>query len=152
MAVRLQKELARFTRSPTPGIHIAPEGDNLFIIHFVFDGPTETPYEGGQYWGSLQFPATYPMSPPVICMHTPSGRFKINMPICLSMSSFHPESWVPTWNIVTIVQGIQSFMTSEDPAVGAFTCSAGERKQLAADSRRYNAASEKFTALFPDGI
>ena len=34
-------------------------------------------------------------------MLTPSGRFEVNKKICLSISSFHPETWQPSWGIRT---------------------------------------------------
>jgi len=37
------------------------------------------------------------MGPPEIRMYTPSGRFEPNKPLCLSMSNYHPETWVPSW-------------------------------------------------------
>jgi ubiquitin-protein ligase len=49
---------------------------------------------GGKYHGKLIFPASYPFKPPTIMMCTPSGRFKTNTRLCLSMSDFHPETWL----------------------------------------------------------
>lgn len=68
-------------------------GENLFEWHYVLEGPKDTDYEGGWYWGVLRFKATYPMSPPAVIMLTPSGRFKPGERLCLSISDFHPESW-----------------------------------------------------------
>ena len=39
-----------------------------------------------------------------------SGRFETGRRLCLSMSDFHPESWVPTWSVATILNGVLSFM------------------------------------------
>jgi len=50
------------------------------------------------------------MKPPEIQMLTPSGRFETNTKLCLSISSFHPESWDPGWSTGTVVLGILSFM------------------------------------------
>ena len=33
----------------------------------------------------------------------PNGRFELNKKICLSISSYHPENWKPTWG--SMVQG-----------------------------------------------
>lgn len=43
--------------------------------HYVITGPPETPYEGGQYHGTLIFPSDYPFKPPAIRMITPSGEY-----------------------------------------------------------------------------
>lgn len=58
-------------------------------------GAKGSPYEGGYYHGKLKFPPEYPLKPPSILMLTPSGRFKPNTRLCLSMSDFHPETWNP---------------------------------------------------------
>ena len=42
--------------------------------HFLFKGPLNTPYEGGSYWGRLEFPTTYPVNPPAVFFVTPSGE------------------------------------------------------------------------------
>jgi hypothetical protein len=41
-----------------------------------------------RYHGKLKFPPDYPFAPPGIMMHTPSGRFEVNMRLCLSMSEW----------------------------------------------------------------
>lgn len=70
-------------------------------------GAKGSPYEGGYYHGKLKFPPEYPLKPPSILMLTPSGRFKPNTRLCLSMSDFHPESWNPMWSVSTILMGLQ---------------------------------------------
>ena len=89
---RLRKEYEKIKRDPPDNVEARPS-DNLLVWHFVVTGPKGTPYEGGVYHGKLLFPPTYPYKPPGIVMLTPSGRFKTNTRLCLSMSDFHPETW-----------------------------------------------------------
>jgi hypothetical protein len=49
--------------------------------------------------GKLKFPDDFPFRPPAIFMITPNGRFETNRRLCLSISDFHPETWVPTWSV-----------------------------------------------------
>ena len=70
-------------------------------------GARGSPYEGGYFHGKLKFPPEYPLKPPSILMLTPSGRFKPNTRLCLSMSDFHPETWNPMWSVSTILMGLQ---------------------------------------------
>lgn len=49
--------------------------------------------------GKLKFPDDFPFRPPSIFMITPNGRFETNRRLCLSISDFHPETWVPTWSV-----------------------------------------------------
>ena len=65
-------------REPPPGILCAPLETDILEWHFCIRGSTETPYEGGHFWGRLRFPPEFPMKPPSIYMMTPSGRFETN--------------------------------------------------------------------------
>jgi ubiquitin-conjugating enzyme E2 J2 len=101
-------------------------------------GPPKTPYENGQYWGTLIFPPEYPFAPPAIRMHTPSGRFQPSTRLCLSISDFHPKSFNPAWEVSTILIGLLSFMTSEEMTTGSVSASDSERRVFAARSRWWN--------------
>lgn len=85
----------------------------FFFRHYVIQGPPETPYEGGEYYGRITFPPEYPFKPPTIRMTTPSGRFQPDTRLCLTMSDFHPSSWNPSWSVSTILNGLLSFMVKK---------------------------------------
>ncbi|KAJ9649796.1 Ubiquitin-conjugating enzyme E2 6 [Coniosporium tulheliwenetii] len=102
------------------------------------DRPPSTPYENGQYWGTLIFPPDYPFAPPAIRMHTPSGRFQPSTRLCLSISDFHPKSFNPAWEVSTILLGLQSFMTSEEMTTGSVRASDAERRLFAQRTRWWN--------------
>lgn len=87
----------------------------LFHRHYVIQGPPDTPYHGGEYYGRLTFPSDYPYKPPSIRMSTPSGRFQPDTRLCLTMSDFHPSLWNPSWSVATILNGLLSFMVSNFP-------------------------------------
>jgi len=89
---RLTQELKAIQKNPiiNPRVYTTPLEDNIREWHYVVEGPRDTPYEGGYYWGKLIFPLEYPMKPPSVIMLTPNGRFKTNERICLSISDFHP--------------------------------------------------------------
>lgn len=73
--VRLQKELKAFSQDRIPYIpRVHVNQNNILEWHFLFEGPPDTPYEGGWYVAKLKFPAEYPFKPPSIFMCTPSGR------------------------------------------------------------------------------
>lgn len=109
-------------------------------------------FPGGYFWGSLQFPADYPMKPPAIRMFTPSGRFVTNSRLCLSISDFHPESWSPLWNIGTILTGLVSFMCDSTPTLGSIEASDARRRDLAARSLEFNQRDPLFLQIFPDAV
>lgn len=106
--------------------------------HYILTGPPKTPYENGQYWGTLLFPPNYPFAPPAIRMHTPSGRFQPSTRLCLSISDFHPKSFNPAWEVSTILIGLMSFMTSDEMTTGSVHATDPERRWAAARTRWWN--------------
>ncbi|TLD37496.1 Protein kinase [Venturia nashicola] len=135
---RLVKEYQSLQTNPTPYIQAHPSESNILEWNYILTGPPETPYEGGQFWGTLTFPSNYPFAPPAIRMHTPSGRFQPSTRLCLSISDFHPKSFNPAWGVSTILNGVLSFMTSEEMTTGSVRASAQERRIFAAKSRWWN--------------
>lgn len=106
--------------------------------HYILTGPPKTPYEHGQYWGTLLFPPDYPFAPPSIRMHTPSGRFQPSTRLCLSISDFHPKSFNPAWEVSTILIGLMSFMTSEEMTTGSVSATEAERNWAGGRTRWWN--------------
>ncbi|GAA6012817.1 hypothetical protein JCM10207_005372 [Rhodosporidiobolus poonsookiae] len=149
-AKRLQKEFKAFKAAPPPFIDARPNESNILEWHYLFRGPPDTPYAGGEYWGTVVFPKDYPFAPPELRMMTPSGRFSPNTAICTSMSNFHPGSWNVAWSVDTILVGMMSFMMSEEITTGATTSTTPERTKLAAASHAWNLSQPKFKALFPE--
>lgn len=135
---RLTKEYQAISKSPPPYIIAHPSERNILEWHYILTGPPETPYVGGQYWGTLIFPPDYPFAPPAIRMHTPSGRFQPSTRLCLSISDFHPKSFNPAWEVSTILTGLLSFMTSEEMTTGSVRATDHERKLFAARTRWWN--------------
>lgn len=145
---RLRKEVKNFEAPPY--IKAAPLEHNLLEWRFVLQGPPDTIYEGGMYQGRLRFPDDFPFKPPSIFMITPSGRFETDRRLCLSISDFHPESWVPTWSVGTIINGVLSFMVTSENTTGAVVTSDAEKRRLRDASVAFNAKDPVFCELFPD--
>ncbi|KAJ9654899.1 Ubiquitin-conjugating enzyme E2 6 [Coniosporium apollinis] len=135
---RLTKEYKSISANPPPYITAHPSETNILEWHYILTGPPSTPYENGQYWGTLIFPPDYPFAPPAIRMHTPSGRFQPSTRLCLSISDFHPKSFNPAWEVSTILLGLQSFMTSEEMTTGSVRASDAERRLFAQRTRWWN--------------
>jgi ubiquitin-conjugating enzyme E2 J2 len=71
-------------------------------------------------------------------MWTPNGRFQPNMRICTNFSDYHPELWIPSWTVSTIIVGLISFMNSDEITAGAIRTTDLQKRQLAATSLTYN--------------
>ena len=147
---RLLREFAAMRKAPPDNIVARPLESNVLEWHYVITGTKDSVYEGGHYHGKLRFPTEYPLRPPSVLMCTPSGRFKTNCRLCLSMSDFHPESWNPMWSVSTILTGLYSFMLESSPTLGSVEATPAQRRKFAAQSLVFNCANETFRGLFPD--
>eukprot|EP00123_Amoebidium_parasiticum_P000876 comp11791_c0_seq1/m.6398 comp11791_c0_seq1/g.6398 ORF comp11791_c0_seq1/g.6398 comp11791_c0_seq1/m.6398 type:complete len:219 (-) comp11791_c0_seq1:294-950(-) len=147
---RLQREFLKISRDPPPYITAVPLPSNILEWHFCVAGPENTVYQGGYYHGRLIFPKEYPYKPPAIMMITPSGRFKCNARLCLSLSDFHPENWNPNWGVSTALVGLLSFMLETTPTTGSIETTDQRKRELAWLSADYNINNPKFRLLFPE--
>jgi ubiquitin-conjugating enzyme E2 J1 len=106
--------------------------------HFTIRGPPDSDFQGGRYHGRILLPSQYPFKPPDIVMLTPSGRFETHKKICLSISSFHPKNWQPSWSIRTVLTALIAFFpTPGNGAIGSLEYSSHERKEYALRSNAY---------------
>lgn len=139
-------------QNPLPGIHAEPSASSLREWHYVIIGDKDSVFTGGVYHGTISFPEDYPFSPPTsIRMRTPNGRFIPNEKICLSITSYHPESWSPLWNISTLLLGFQSyFYCHEKGAIGVlYATRERDIRRMAAQSMEFNKKDKEFCSLFP---
>ncbi|KAK8736124.1 hypothetical protein OTU49_004834 [Cherax quadricarinatus] len=147
---RLRGDYMHIKREPLPYITAEPLPSNILEWHYVIDGPKQSPYEGGCYHGKLVFPADYPFRPPSIYMITPSGRFKTNTRLCLSISDFHPDTWNPAWSVAAILTGLLSFMLEKSPTYGSIDTTDEEKREFAKKSLSFNLKDKIFIELFSD--
>ena len=64
---RLRRELKDLFTTPPPGVYACPR-DEVDFLRWIgtLTGPPESPYEGGRFRLSLQFPPEYPLAPPKV--------------------------------------------------------------------------------------
>ncbi|GAA5833818.1 hypothetical protein JCM11251_005973 [Rhodosporidiobolus azoricus] len=138
---RLLQEAAELAADDEPSYTAAPLEDDLFSWHYTIKvGASD--FEGGVYHGKMVLPSEYPFKPPEVYMLTPSGRFEVNKKICLSISSFHPETWQPSWGIRTALLALMAFFETEPKgAVGSLDAPPAERKRLAAASHTFKCST-----------
>jgi ubiquitin-conjugating enzyme E2 J1 len=132
---RLLKERQMMETSPCREFTAEMLKDNALEWHFTMLGPADTPYAEGYYHGKILVPADYPFKPPDVVLLTPNGRFELDKRICLSISSYHPENWHPTWGIATVLHALREFMaTPGNRAIGAIEYPKAVREDLAQKS------------------
>jgi ubiquitin-conjugating enzyme E2 J2 len=147
---RLRQDYLRLKKDPIPYIVAEPLPNNILEWHYIVRGPESSPYHGGMYHGKLKFPPEFPFRPPSIYMITPSGRFKTNTRLCLSISDFHPDTWNPAWSVATILTGLLSFMLERSPTLGSLESSDAEKRAFAFKSLEFNSKDKIVQELFPE--
>ncbi|CAB4446660.1 unnamed protein product [Rhizophagus irregularis] len=141
---RLLQEARELQQDKCNDYTAQPLEDNLFEWHFVIRGPDGTEFEGGRYHGRILLPSEYPFKPPNLMLMTPNGRFELNKKICLSITGYHPEYWLPAWGIRTVLLGLLGFMTTKsNGAIGGIDYTESERKILAQRSRNWKCPTLK---------
>jgi ubiquitin-conjugating enzyme E2 J2 len=153
---RIQKEIQMYKKDnfKYPNLIIRPKENDLLTWYFIVYDLKETPFENGIYFGKIKLPTEYPLKPPDFYFITPNGRFHTEKKICTTFSSFHQDTYVSTWNIMSMMEGLISFMT--DPpsdltdGIGYISTSEQEKKQLAQKSLEWNKNNITFNEIFPD--
>ena len=82
-------------------------------------------------------------------MTTPSGRFKTNTRLCLSISDYHPDTWNPAWSVGTILTGLLSFMLEKSPTLGSIETSEAVKRRFAVATHEFNLQNKVYLELFP---
>lgn len=150
-AARLKKELGAIAQDPPPFVNVCCRDSNILAWSFLIQGPPETPYEGGWYWGHLDVPKDYPFSPPLIRMATPNGRFQADSWLCQTLVDFHPEGWQPSWNISSLLVALLSLMCEDAYTPGAIhpPTTDESKRSLARESLEWNRRHADFCRAFP---
>lgn len=118
-------------------VWLGPLTSNIWIWHFTVTGVPGSVFGDGIYHGRVVLPSNYPAQPPRIQVWTQSGRFVPRADICLSASSYHPESWTASWSIRTLVEALRLHMLTAAQEIGGISESYEQRLTKAAASRSW---------------
>jgi ubiquitin-conjugating enzyme E2 D/E len=89
------------------------EGE-LFAWEGTLLGPKDSPYEGGLFLLSIEFPVNYPFKPPKVAFKTKVFHPNINSQggICLDILK---DQWSPALSIAKVLLSISSLLTDANP-------------------------------------
>eukprot|EP00551_Chaetoceros_affinis_P009941 CAMPEP_0203666930 /NCGR_PEP_ID=MMETSP0090-20130426/3853_1 /ASSEMBLY_ACC=CAM_ASM_001088 /TAXON_ID=426623 /ORGANISM="Chaetoceros affinis, Strain CCMP159" /LENGTH=520 /DNA_ID=CAMNT_0050530931 /DNA_START=88 /DNA_END=1650 /DNA_ORIENTATION=- len=133
-------------------VRLGPFHNNLLHWHFSIRGPSNSDYDRGIYHGRIILPKDYPGSPPRVQVLTPSGRFVTGEDICLSASSFHPETWTPRWTILSLVEALRMHMLTTANEIGGLHASSENRRKFAEKSRIWKAGRLSHGRMVEEGL
>ncbi|KXS22070.1 hypothetical protein M427DRAFT_50431 [Gonapodya prolifera JEL478] len=109
VAKRLQNELMALMVANIPGISAFPEGDGLMNWKWTLAGPSATVYEGLTFKGSMTFPATYPINPPVVRFDTKLFHPNVDLEgnICLDILK---DKWSAVYTVDKVLLSLQALL------------------------------------------
>ena len=107
---RLLKERKDLMENPVEGIQAAPVSDtDMFNWRGSVVGPEGSPYEGGNFFLDIVFPAEYPFKPPKVTFSTKIFHPNVNDNggVCLDTLK---DNWTPSLTIGKVLMTVQQLM------------------------------------------
>merc|ERR1712029_290583 len=111
---RIKKELADLGRDPPAQCSAGPVGDDLSHWQATIMGPSDSPYQGGVFFLTIQFPTDYPFKPPKVAFTTRIYHPNVNSngSICLDILR---SQWSPALTISKVLLSICSLLCDPNP-------------------------------------
>jgi ubiquitin-conjugating enzyme E2 D/E len=111
---RIERELQELRRDPPTSCSAGPTGADLFKWEGCIFGPDDSPFVGGVFHLSIQFPADYPFRAPHVQFKTKIYHPNINGSglICLDILK---GNWSPALTISKVLLSICSLLTDPNP-------------------------------------
>ena len=113
-AKRIRKELEMIKNDPPSNCSAGPDDDNIYCWTATIIGPTETVYEGGIFFLTIEFPENYPYKPPKVRFITKIYHPNINSSggICLDILK---ENWSPALTVSKVLLSVCSLLSDPNP-------------------------------------
>lgn len=112
---RIQKELVDLRKDPPANCSAGPVNEaDMFKWEGTIFGPADSPYSGGVFNLSIEFPIDYPFKPPRIMFTTKIYHPNINASgfICLDILK---TNWSPALTISKALLSVLSILTDPNP-------------------------------------
>jgi ubiquitin-conjugating enzyme E2 D/E len=112
---RVAKELIDLRKDPPAGCSAGPINDSdMFKWEGVIMGPSDSPYHGGIFNMTVDFPTDYPFKPPRVMFTTKIYHPNINKDgfICLDILK---TNWSPALTISKVLLSVLSMLTDPNP-------------------------------------
>lgn len=115
-ARRIAKEVADIEKDQQSNISVWPINENdLMHLKGAFQGPPDTPYEGGKYTIDIKIPSDYPFRPPLMKFDTKIWHPNVSSvtgAICLDTLG---NAWSPVLTIKSALISLQSLLSTPEP-------------------------------------
>ena len=142
---RIARELIELRKDPPLNCSAGPiDNSDMFNWDGVMFGPSESPYAGGVFKVTIQFPLDYPFKPPRIIFTTKIYHPNINTAgfICLDILK---QNWSPALTISKVLLSILSMLTDPNPNDPLMPDIA---KQYTENRAQYEMTAREWTQLY----
>ena len=146
---RITRELLDLRKDPPANCSAGPVNESdMFIWEGVIFGPSDSPYAGGVFNVSIEFPIDYPFKPPRIMFTTKIYHPNINTQgfICLDILK---QNWSPALTISKVLLSILSMLTDPNPNDPLMPDIAN---QYVKNRAEYEITARDWTQLYAQGI
>ena len=111
---RIQKELDDLRNDPPSSCSAGPVGNDMYSWEGCIFGPEDSPFVGGMFKLTIQFPVEYPFRAPHVQFKTKIYHPNINSSglICLDILK---GQWSPALTISKVLLSITSLLTDPNP-------------------------------------
>ena len=142
---RIQKELTEFNKEEPEGFTAGPVDDSdMFKWEASLVGPENSPYEGGTFQLSMEFPKDFPFKPPKVEFTTKvyHPNVKSTGTICLDILK---DAWSPDISVSKILLAIQNLLINPnidhplEPEIA---------KQYTDDRAKYDETAKEWTEKY----
>jgi ubiquitin-conjugating enzyme E2 D/E len=147
-AKRIMKELADLKRDPPANCSAGPIDENdIYKWEGSIFGPPDSPYTGGLFNVTIDFPVDYPFKPPRIVFTTKIYHPNINTNgfICIDILK---TAWSPALTISKTLLSILSMLSEPNPNDPLMPDIA---KQYTEDRGTYEYTARKWTEMYAMG-
>lgn len=146
---RIARELADLRKDPPLNCSAGPVNDqDMYNWEGVMFGPADSPFAGGIFNVTIQFPVDYPFKPPRIMFTTKIYHPNINKEgfICLDILK---QNWSPALTISKVLLSILSMLTDPNPSDPLMPDIAN---QYVKDRAEYELVAREWTQLYAQGV
>ena len=116
---RLRIHYCEMEKNPPPLCYAEPKDALKNMTHWVgwIDGPQDTPYAGGRFHLTIDFPVDFPFKPPHIQFITPVYHPNISTKGQICLDILHSQ-WSPVLSIRSLLISVLSLLTDPNPDHG----------------------------------
>jgi len=148
-AKRIARELVDIKNDPPLNCSAGPvDESDMFTWEGVLFGPSDSPYTGGVFNVSIQFPIDYPFKPPRVMFTTKIYHPNINTGgfICLDILK---QNWSPALTISKVLLSVLSMLTDPNPNDPLMPDIAN---QYVNNRAEYELIAQEWTQLYAQGV